>query len=511
MKRCVILAVAVSLLMISCRKPARSTDNGEARAYAELRRRAEALASEVLPTLPPGKRITKREKGYTLVAGDLFKLGHDVCVAMLVEEEVHDQYTLRSSRGPLFFSREHGQWKLRDCHDAGGCPPPGGAFSLEDLSGDGVPEALPIVSYGATGNVSMDVYRYIASRDSLVQVVESLGRPEWDPERQQVLTWSKGGNVGFDNIISGYDWVGNRQLVQRWVATQGYERWTHALGSAAGLVELEYLEFDGRGNTTYSWQAIGNLPSYRNCIGEFQTWGPEVFADIRIKDRAVDRRRVLRLETLPEKLKELGIEQEWLVLTSRAVLERPDQLTADSVVTTRAGKKIKLTDFARVRIDDNPRLVTHYWRYRLSDARMKAIAGLSEPCQVIAARAGNRDWLAEWKQVLTSRVYGKNYRLDSETSVRLFIRSPGVARREKPELDDDYFVVEDVRFDGKRVRVDCSVTEEATEGGQQVHAVAIVPLGTLEAGDYTAVVTFRRTGKPARELRCVEYKFRVRR
>ncbi len=90
----------------------------------------------------------------------------------------------------------------------------------------------------------------------------------------------------------------------------------------------------------------------------------------------------------------------------------------------------------------------------------------------------------------------------------LFVRSPKLTAAKRSETREDYFVVEDVRFDGSVIRVDCTVRPE--EGQGELHAVAVVPLGRLPVGDYTAIASFRTGGGDGKPPTRTKHEFRVR-
>jgi hypothetical protein len=312
---------------------------GDEKAAQALRRRAEAFLRDQLTTLGPEGKL-KESADFQGRVGDLFRAGHSVAAVAFIDHEKPEGGELRTSPGLAFLSHRSGRWELRQCFAAEGQLLEGILLELKDLSGDGVPEVLFLESWGATGNDSWSVFRYSPKSDGLVLAAESLGRPEWDGK--QVRTFGKGGNCGFDNTCESYAWDNDR-LFRTSVSSQS--------GLADDLqseraVKVEYREFDKSGRQTYGWKAVGNLPSYRNLVGEILP--AKLVTDITVGGR----RRLVNVEPVRSKIREAGLEAEFVALVSEAVYRRPEEFQPDVRVKTSKGKLIRLADIARITVTE---------------------------------------------------------------------------------------------------------------------------------------------------------------
>ncbi len=317
----------------------RRPDDGEL-ASRELRLRAEAFLRDELSAVGAEASGERRASGFQCLVGDLFRAGHAVAVVAFVDPlKAGDEEWTRTC-GIAFFSRRSGRWELRNLFADDGESFMCEVLRLQDFSGDETPEVLLLQGQGVTGNECWSMYRYGAAGDALVLSAESLGLPEWDG--REVATFWKSGACGFENTREGWVWDGPR-LRRAWVSSQGFVPDSFLVGSdGERAVEVGYAEFDASGRETYGWKSIGNVPSFRNLVGE--TLPQKLVADISVRWR----RRLVRIEPDLAKLEEAGIRMEFLNLVSEELYRRPEVFDPDSRIEASNGRSLRLGDLARI-------------------------------------------------------------------------------------------------------------------------------------------------------------------
>lgn len=196
--------------------------------------------------------------------GSLFREGHKGAIATFLVPEPGCGYKVF---GFAYYSQiGPGIWETRYCQKFDYEGSAAGAFWLQNLHGDEVPELLLVEAAGATGNVSVSIYEWQPNSDTLIQIADNIDSPCWDGEH--LITYRRGGCAGAENYYSAFQWQADHQLIRVWDYSQ-YPEFDPEFDSA--VMHVYYTGYS-HGVKICETEAWGNLCSppnlYDGCFPE---------------------------------------------------------------------------------------------------------------------------------------------------------------------------------------------------------------------------------------------------
>jgi hypothetical protein len=295
-----------------------------------------ALVAARVMTLPADKPRAQVLPDGAIAAGDLFKQGKRVAVAVAL-----------NGRGLLalgIYRHRGGDWRPALAEDltsdgrhyefAGEWP-----VTFDDLDGDGKPELLLTEAEEATGNRTVSVYTYDPKADTFVAAARGLVNPKWAMDEVR-CAWKAGASSG-DGIIESWRWRDGR-LVRAWHAGQHYPVHEYLIGGGEPAARLSFVRYDEAGAPAGSLTALGNVASFRNELPR-----GEQPRTMRVQLAGADGVRDLVIVPKAEALAAAKLESAWDELVSRAVLGEAG-FTPDAPLTLADGRVATLAALATV-------------------------------------------------------------------------------------------------------------------------------------------------------------------
>lgn len=408
-----------------------------------------ALATARVMTLPADKPRAQVYPDGAISAGDLFKQGKRVAVAVALNG--------RTLLALGVYRHRDGDWRPALAEDltsdgrhyefTGEWP-----VTFEDLDGDDKPELLLTESQEATGNRTVSVYTYDPKADALAVAARGLVNPRWSGNEVH-CAWKAGAASG-DGIIESWRWRDGK-LLRAWHAGQQYPVHEYLIGSGEPAVRVSHVRFDDNGVLASSFTALGNVASFRNSLPRGEPPRP-----MRVELAGADGRHDLTITPKTDALAAAKLDNAWDELVSRAVLAETGP-TPDVPVTLSDGRTATLSTVAMV--DTRPSGVgSTYQAFSINDALRMTFEEPAKLPVVAPCSAHGVDWTRS-EQAIASYAAGINAgpspEIRGDDDVLLALRLPNVDGLTASEVE-------------QALRV---TTVSATEGQVKLELTAALP------------------------------------
>lgn len=267
------------------------------------------LAAAKVMTLPRDKDRAQVHPDGAVAAGDLFKQGTRMAVAVALNGRALVALGVYRHKG--------GDWRPLLAEDlttdgrqyafAGEWP-----VTFEDLDGDAKPELVLTESEEATGNRTASVYTYDAKTDTLAVAARGLVNPRWAAGEVR-CAWKAGATSG-DGILESWRWEAGK-LARVWHAGQRYPVHEYLIGTGEPAARVSYVRYGDDGAIAGSFTALGNVASFRNDLPRGESPRP-----MRVQLTGADGPRELVIAPKADALAAAKLGDAWDELVSRAVL-----------------------------------------------------------------------------------------------------------------------------------------------------------------------------------------------
>ena len=432
-----------------------------------------ALAAARVMTLPADKPRAQVYPDGAITAGDLFKQGKRVAVAVAL-----------NGRGLLalgIYRHRQGDWRPALIEDltsdgrhyefAGEWP-----VTFDDLDGDDKPELLLTEAQEATGNRTVSIYTYDPKADTFAVAARGLVNPRWVAGEVR-STWKAGATSG-DGILESWRWKDGR-LMRTWHAGQRYPMHEYLIGSGEPAVRVSYVRYD-EGAIALSLTALGNVASFRNDLPRGEPPRP-----MRVQVVVADGLRDLVITPKTGALTAAKLDSAWDELVSRAMLSDAGP-APDAMVTLADGRTAVLSAVATV--DSRPAGVgPTYQAFSISDELRMTFEEPAKLPVVAPCSAHGIDWTRA-EQAIAAYATGINAgpspEIRGDDDVLLALRLPNVDGLTPSEVEQALRVVTLTATDGQ-VKLDLTAAVPQPSGLAKksvVRPLVVVSLGRLAPG-----------------------------
>lgn len=267
-----------------------------------------ALAAAKVMTLPRDKDRAQVGADGAITAGDLFKQGTRMAVAVALKE--------RGLVALGVYRHKGGDWRQLLAEDLtsdgrhyeflGEWP-----VTFEDLDGDAKPELLLTEAHEVTGNRTVSVYTCDPKADTMSMAARGLVNPRWSGTDVR-CSWKTGATSG-DGTIESWRWRDGR-LARVWQAGQRYPAHEFLIGSGEPAARVSYVRHGDDGTIAQTLTTLGNVSSFRNDLPRGEP--PRL---MRIQFPSGDGLRELVITPRVEALAAAKLDQAWDELVSRTV------------------------------------------------------------------------------------------------------------------------------------------------------------------------------------------------
>lgn len=442
-----------------------------------------ALATAKVMTLPRDKDRAQVGADGAVTAGDLFKQGTRMAVAVALKD-----------RGLLalgVYRHQGGDWRPLLAEDLtsdgrqytflGEWP-----VTFEDLDGDAKPELLLTEVQEVTGNRTVSVYSYDAKTDALTVAARGLVNPRWNNTDVR-CTWKIGASSG-DGVIESWRWHDGR-LARAWQSNQRYLAHEFLIGSGEPAARVSYVRHGDDGAIVRTLTALGNVSSFRNDLPRGEP--PRM---MRVQLPNADGLHELVITPKIEALAAAKLDQAWDELVSRTVFS-DGGLAPDTAVTLSDGRTATLGTVATV--DTKPAGVgLTYQFFSISDTLRKTFEEPAALPALAPCSARGTDWTRAEQAIATYAVSvnaGASPEIRGDDDILLALRLPNIEGLTASEAEQALRVVA-LSAENGVVKFDLSAALPKPTGPTKkslTRPLVLVSLGRLAPGLWRVQATIK--------------------